>query len=760
MGVWRLYNSRKRADGEIDNFLWKVQNLRRVNAGEPKLQRGLGKLKAKLAWLYPPFHEKLNESKLYHRIFKEKTQENCVARLVRDIVIFEIFGVLVYSILCLKYVKDPALAGTLVSIPVHIVLSLMFVFPSIMYYFMLSTHRMFSSKLRTLFLVVILSISFDGPAMNALNNVHKMAEGVGCIQEDVMGSVHAVDENIVKHGQMAVQIVQKLIHDVSEPLNYFRNLLHRLDRGVNRVIQMIQNSWKHLSEVTNECKKAMRGPYITCLNTFRKAYLTCTSNEANLGTHVCDKIKEASKMCDAGKTAGGSVCNFPEKIQGGITEGVIPFYKAFWKKVFWVIKKAHYFHIKAFKYLDGKRRNITTEIKNLQTLGLQISSKRGSEKSSFSQMKENLKRTLSSIIETYRASISLLASVVHYSFLPIALFWPYFSTALFIYKYNYREDYKNFYITKEFQAIDLDCILKGTSKVLPLTSKEQETFLPRTAWRMTETERGDLKVSIALTMLAMSTPIIFMVLDQSIYWILIGVFNVFGHTKIETPPHYEIKVSGEGYTAKLLNSLLETFSPITSAIKDRDQRWRACFDEPTPPDYFAYLLMLGLFLICLMLCRTKVWLSRQSLAMADYFYPHRVRPRALFLYNKILSERKSLMTLLISRQKAIFADEQQKGREQLIRQSVQSKGLAKVICTRCRKTDMSLADQANTRLCVECGSFYCIHCFSLTLECKACLKNMQIIDGIELYYEDRSDDEGDIPSHDDDSEKKHDSSRE
>ncbi|VDM60516.1 unnamed protein product [Angiostrongylus costaricensis] len=117
-----------------------------------------------------------------------------VARLLRNIITVEIFGLVMYFILAYKYATRPENIGMVLSIIIHTFLVLMFVFPSLMSYFMLAVHRMLSTKLRTLLLLIMISKSFEGPAMNAVMNIHHVAEGLACVQTDVSVSLGDVKD--------------------------------------------------------------------------------------------------------------------------------------------------------------------------------------------------------------------------------------------------------------------------------------------------------------------------------------------------------------------------------------------------------------------------------------------------------------------------------------------------------------------------------------------------------------------------------------
>ncbi|KAK6048033.1 hypothetical protein COOONC_14462 [Cooperia oncophora] len=97
-----------------------------------------------------------------------------------------------YIVFSYKYANNPEKVGTAVSIVIHTFLAFMFIFPPLMCYFMLAVHRMISTKIRTLLLLLMISMSFEGPAMNAVTNIYRVAEGLGCIQTDVVSSLKDV----------------------------------------------------------------------------------------------------------------------------------------------------------------------------------------------------------------------------------------------------------------------------------------------------------------------------------------------------------------------------------------------------------------------------------------------------------------------------------------------------------------------------------------------------------------------------------------
>lgn len=77
-------------------------------------------------------------------------------------------------------------------------------------------------------------------------------------------------------------------------------------------------------------------------------------------------------------------------------------------------------------------------------------------------------------------------------------------------------------------------------------------------------------------------------------------------TNIDTPAHYELKVAGNSSMSDVMNEFLDVFSPFTKSIRDRENRWRRCFNEPNPPNYTENMVMFLMFIAALFLCRLKV----------------------------------------------------------------------------------------------------------------------------------------------------------
>ncbi|KHJ89129.1 DC-STAMP-like protein [Oesophagostomum dentatum] len=452
--------------------------------------------------------------------------------------------------------------------------------------------------------------------MNAVTNIHRVAEGIACVQADVTSSLDDVKSRAGDVKTMIANKLKSLIVKLAVPINKLRALLRNLDSKLRRVVEAIRKQFRSYTSLTDLCVRFMKKPYAIVL--LVNGYFYLMKNALAVGT----------------KTA----------------------------------EKAFVFHIEAAKKVVKGAKFVKKEIADIRHM--EVHYQRGGEGAGDLAVHKKLKKSLLAVIESYIRMFEMMQTVIKWMFIPLTLFWPFISTALFTFKFNYREDFENNYITEEFEKIDLDMVLKGRTKALPLNKDEK-------------------------------------------LLVLSSVFYFTNLVNVDYPSHFEVKVSGSGQAAELMRIIQNVFSPLTSGIKKREERWRNCFVEPTPPDVFTLRSIVAMFIISIFLCRFQVWMSRQTLALADHFFP----------------DRKQL------------ADDQMEGREAVVRRGLQSRGFIRVNCSICNEQDLRLADQANTRLCIKCGAFYCIRCFCLRRYCKDCQNDMQTIDRVELYYEDASDDE-------------------
>ncbi|RCN27426.1 hypothetical protein ANCCAN_26838 [Ancylostoma caninum] len=130
-----------------------------------------------------------------------------------------------------------------------------------------------------------------------------------------------------------------------------------------------------------------------------------------------------------------------------------------------------FFHVRTVKQVAEGAKAVKKEILDVRNMEIHYHS--AGEGAEDLAVHSKLKKSLIDVVEHYIFMFETMQAVIKWIFMPMTLFWPFVSTALFTFKFNYREEYENNYLTEEFDKIDLDMALKGRTKALPLNKDEQ-----------------------------------------------------------------------------------------------------------------------------------------------------------------------------------------------------------------------------------------------------------------------------------------------
>ncbi|EFP05803.1 CRE-SPE-42 protein [Caenorhabditis remanei] len=741
MGLIGLWNVKRRAQRAVHKFEFVVNNIRRERSGQNRVLKKSERLKKWLSVLYPPWKKEKSDG-IYDQLFEDGTRANSIVILFRNILMIETFGIVMYLLLSFKYSQYPEFIGTSISTIIHVFLMFTLIFPKLMTYFMISIHVMMTTKIKNIILILLVTMAFEGPAMNVIGNIHQVASGVACVQIDVMSSRNDVEGNVMDKGAMLVARFRALLQNVAGPMNKVKNMLLVLDEKMTKFVDIMRRHYRVIASLSNQCRNMLQTPYTKCLNIFDDAYLFCKDKARFFGSHgdACDMIQKTAKVlsqiCHQAKGFSTEVCSLPAVIGKGVKGAAVPFYSAYFQAIEFAVKKIFYVHIEAAKWALKKVNPVIEEIKKAKNIRAEYQSaddgKPNAADDTTANLRASVKKSLMNIVNVYIRIINVISFILRYCVMPCFLIWPFVYTLRFMYNYSYNDEFKNRFLTKEFYKIDQDCAFRGARKVMPLTPEEAKIYVSRGRWKMTEQEKPRFRLDIFITIITCVTPFFMCLLDYGTFTTLSTVHTLMNRTNIDTPAHYELKVAGNSSMSEVMNEFLDVFSPFTQSIRERETRWRRCFKEPNPPNYAENTLMFLMFIAALFLCRLKAYFGRQTLALADHFYPNRVRIRALSLYNKILQSRRNLLTEMLGNNKKDLMG----GEDAIIRRSMQSRGYLSSDCAKCDKYDMKITDQENVRVCVHCSAFYCINCFCLNVFCVKCDEEMQNVNGIELYYED------------------------
>ncbi|NWV67937.1 DCST1 ligase, partial [Malurus elegans] len=176
-------------------------------------------------------------------------------------------------------------------------------------------------------------------------------------------------------------------------------------------------------------------------------------------------------------------------------------------------------------------------------------------------------------------------------------------------------------------------------------------------------------------------------LDHFIFSVLSIIQNhSFVEYSYQTSHHLTVNVMGTSLMAQLLRSTIGALN--TSFDSQVETSNLACLPQPTGmtrKQYENTCLPLGLLAL---LCLAQVYPFRLRRAIAAFYFPKREKTRVIFLYNKLLRQRKNFVQL-------------QRGR--IARQARQAPGLRTSLLQWCRRRWPRLRRWLR-RSCILCGT--------------------------------------------------------
>uniref|UniRef100_A0A915EW05 Uncharacterized protein n=1 Tax=Ditylenchus dipsaci TaxID=166011 RepID=A0A915EW05_9BILA len=186
---------------------------------------------------------------LCKRLFTHGTRIENNACLLAVVYLFcQFIGSLFFFIVSLKYSSSPRVVGTIVSVVVQLIVCLVILFPLARILVLLALPNLATSKLRALLIVIIVTWSFQTPAMNVTSNVQLAAEELK----------HNTDNNFK---QVPVQKMQAYIKKSMEPFVTMRETLRKLDDSVSRMLAWQRTLIIRIRDILKECTKNAQIPY-------------------------------------------------------------------------------------------------------------------------------------------------------------------------------------------------------------------------------------------------------------------------------------------------------------------------------------------------------------------------------------------------------------------------------------------------------------------------------------------------------------------
>ncbi|XP_014744805.1 PREDICTED: DC-STAMP domain-containing protein 2-like [Sturnus vulgaris] len=284
------------------------------------------------------------------------------------------------------------------------------------------------------------------------------------------------------------------------------------------------------------------------------------------------------------------------------------------------------------------------------------------------EIMQQLQEEVTSQLQLESARLGLAVSFFRL-LLSFTFLFVFISAFLYTYRYCHSIVFDNCYITTYFRQIDARRRKQNKKTLLPLLPEETSSFIfpCKPVVQRLELQHMVMEVLRCIPLLLF---LLFVCgLDHFIFSILsIIQHHSFIEYSYQTSHHLSVNVMGASLMADLLRSTIGALN--TSLDTELETSNLICLPQPTGltrQQYLNTFLPLGALVL---LCLVQVYPFRLRRAIASFYFPKREKTRVLFLYNRLLLQRKTLLYL-------------QRGR--VARQARQPPGLGTMLLQRCRQ---------------------------------------------------------------------------
>ncbi|KAF4802334.1 DC-STAMP domain-containing protein 2-like protein [Turdus rufiventris] len=336
-----------------------------------------------------------------------------------------------------------------------------------------------------------------------------------------------------------------------------------------------------------------------------------------------------------------------------------------------------------------------------------------------SEIAQQLREEVTSHLQREGARLGLAVSFFRL-LLSFTFLFVFFSAFHYTYQYCHSIGFDNCYITTYFRQIDARRREQNKQTLLPLLREETSSFIfPCNP----AVQRPELQ-HMVMELLRCIPLLLFLLFICGLDHFIFSTLSIIQHHSFieysyQTSHHLSVNVMGTSLMAELLRSTIGALN--TSVNTNVETSNLVCLPQPTGMTRQQYLntcLPLGALAL---LCLVQVYPFRLRRAIASFYFPKREKTRVLFLYNKLLRQRKNFLYL-------------QHGR--LARQARQPPGLGTLLLQQCRQRWPWLR-RCLRRRCTLCGTpetpqhqpcsnpdcvaFYCEWCWKeMGFTCLAC----------------------------------------
>ncbi|KAK6622114.1 hypothetical protein RUM44_001921 [Polyplax serrata] len=486
--------------------------------------------------------------------------------------------------------------------------------------------QLFSKRGRQALLAYAFILALSGPAKNTLHNVEVMSESLACGQEQIKEAENELLKCVQRPNAAAKKSLEKLLEKLNNAVKNFRKfilqfyrtcfdvceyiLTHKSPLAVKKIwsIHLISvDKWSY--SIALLCNNEMGEPKQRCHNLLDETKENCESSDSLLFWKLLCSISPRKRDLICGSSTG-RLCHpaeYPQEFSIDYLQRQLENFKRRALNILYV--KVHVRQT----YMQSNRSNTLHE--EYQGMATEIRQKTDQFLQYFDFM-----------------------SVIFGIFI-LVLF---VKVIIYRHKFLTEDHYDNRFITPDFVDIDNTRAEFQMETILPLKPRERSQYIKVTSIRLVPCEKVRLLSSIIFLIFATFKIVIHMLTDSSLYWILSSVRRnerlLYMSSLKEQQPEVVVRINGKGIVAAI-------FQNISYAVKKQFTLPKLdptpCLPDPVPPDWNRYYQILALVLICWLLAMFEPYGLRLRHTVMVTYHPDRARERAIWLYNRIISNRNS-----------------------------------------------------------------------------------------------------------------------
>ncbi|XP_062705075.1 DC-STAMP domain-containing protein 2-like [Aedes albopictus] len=472
--------------------------------------------------------------------------------------------------------------------------------------------QILSKRGRATTVAYVFMLTMNGPARNTIANVDVMGRALSCSQDRLKSALHDVLQAVKVPFLAMKKAIGVILNEVEKAFMKVQRILLDVLRLVKRILKTIKDGYKWLSNIAAVCNKKNGTPFDQCIRSLESAVEDCRQRLGVVDfmcevTHVakvvCYSVKVVDYMCELIDFASDQIVETIEKKLQEFIHNIQVMFRV----------KVDFDH--AFEFQTNVSKN-------------------------FAEVVSDITQEINQRIRHLFTLFNIFTIVSSFCFVCVVI-----RSVRYKMKYLTKDSFDNFYINRDFIAIDEHRRTLNRDTILPLTRKERNRYIHLTS--MTLIRKEKLRIARSAVFLFVSSIHILglMAADYCLYWLLAMIRHVLlRQSDIERPPMVTLEVSGSGIVADMYRGIVGAFEPMVKHVDILDPA--QCAPDPKTPDFIRYLQICLLLLFCwICIVLEPYGLRVRQLIMRSY-YPDRAKERATWLYNDVLLKRESFVKIL------------------------------------------------------------------------------------------------------------------